>query len=332
MNTVLLSPPPISPALDLFAEIERLKRELNAVILAHYYQESEIQDVADFVGDSLALAQAAAKTEGRRHRLLRRPLHGRDRQDPEPGEAGPAARPRTPAARSPTAARRRVRRVACSTHPDHFVVSYVNCSAGGEGAERRHLHVQPTPSRSSAQVPEDQPILFAPDQHLGRWLDQEDRPRHGALAGHLHGPRDLLASRSSSSSRSQHPERRGDRAPGVRGAGAAPRRLHRLDHRAPRVRASRARRKTFIVVTEPGIIHQMQKAAPGQDVHPGAARRRLRVQRVPAHEAEHAREALPLHARPAARRSTVPERSRRRALVPLERMLEISKGAVKTPD
>ncbi len=52
----------VSPALDLFAEIERLKRQLNAVILAHYYQEPDIQDIADVIGDSLALAQAAEKT------------------------------------------------------------------------------------------------------------------------------------------------------------------------------------------------------------------------------------------------------------------------------
>src|SRR6188768_2938866 len=62
MNTVLLQPPPISPALDLFAEVERLKRELNAVILAHYYQDSDIQDLADFVGDSLELARAAQRS------------------------------------------------------------------------------------------------------------------------------------------------------------------------------------------------------------------------------------------------------------------------------
>ena len=63
MNTVLLQPPPISPALDLFAEVERLKRELNAVILAHYYQDSDIQDLADFVGDSLQLSQQAKSTK-----------------------------------------------------------------------------------------------------------------------------------------------------------------------------------------------------------------------------------------------------------------------------
>ena len=124
--------PPVDPSLDLEAEIMRLKRERNAVILAHYYQDSEIQDLADYVGDSLAALAQAAEDAGRRDRVLRRPLHGRDREDPEPRrrsscpdlDAGCSLADGCP--RRPFAA-------WLAQYPGHKVVCYINCSADGEG-------------------------------------------------------------------------------------------------------------------------------------------------------------------------------------------------------
>jgi len=72
---------------NLEQEIKRLKHQMNAVILGHYYQDSEIQDVADFVGDSLQLSQEAAAVSAEVHCFLRRPLHGRDREDSQSPEA-----------------------------------------------------------------------------------------------------------------------------------------------------------------------------------------------------------------------------------------------------
>jgi quinolinate synthase len=72
----------VDPTLDLFAEIQRLKKEKNAIILAHYYQEPDIQDIADYIGDSLGLAQKAQSS--RYDRFLRSAFYGRDRQDPQP--------------------------------------------------------------------------------------------------------------------------------------------------------------------------------------------------------------------------------------------------------
>ena len=82
-----------SVADDIAAEILDLKQKIGATILAHYYQEGEIQELADFTGDSLQLARAATKVEHADDRLLRRPLHGRDGQDAQPGQARAAARP-----------------------------------------------------------------------------------------------------------------------------------------------------------------------------------------------------------------------------------------------
>ena len=109
----------------LIDEIEELRKRENATILAHYYQEGEIQELADFTGDSLKLARAATKVKTDDHRLLRRPLHGRDGQDAQPGEARAAARPagrlqpgrQLPGRQAGAATRRCCARTAASSRP-----------------------------------------------------------------------------------------------------------------------------------------------------------------------------------------------------------------------
>src|SRR5690349_4351675 len=156
---------------DLEDRILALKKKLNAVILAHYYQEGEIQDVADFVGDSLALAQQAAKTSAdvivfcgvhfmaetakilnpRRQVLLPDLNAGCSLADRCPPDAFQAFR---------------------AKYPDHFVVTYVNSSAAVK-AMSDVICTSSNAAKVVARIPEGRPILFAPDQHLGRYVSKQ---------------------------------------------------------------------------------------------------------------------------------------------------------------
>ena len=292
-NTTLAMPSAGAPLpRDLEGEIRRLKRELNAVILAHYYQESEIQDLADFVGDSLALAQAGGEDRRRRDRLLRRPLHGRDGEDPEPGQAGAAAGPRRRAARSPTAARPAAFEAFKDKHPGAFVVTYINCSAAVK-AMSDVICTSSNAVKIVEQIPEGPADRLRARPAPGPLRDEADRPGDGPLAGHLHRPRDVQREEAGAA-QGGAPGRRGRRPPRVRGGGARSHADFIGSTKAhPRATWSRARSTEFIVVTEAGILHQMEQQRAGQEAHPGAAGQRLRLQRVPAHEAQHAGEALP---------------------------------------
>jgi quinolinate synthase len=154
--------------MDFEAEIQKLKKQLNAVILAHYYQESEIQDVADFVGDSLALAQQAEKTTADVIVFCGVHFMAETAKILNPGKlvllpdlaAGCSLSDRCP----PGAFK-----AFKDQHPGHFVVTYVNSSA----AVKAMSDVIVTSSNAVkivSKIPKDKPIIFAPDQHLGRYV------------------------------------------------------------------------------------------------------------------------------------------------------------------
>ena len=158
----------IDPTLDVFDEIERLKKEKNAILLAHYYQEPDIQDVADYIGDSLGLSQQAATTDADiivfagvhfmaetakilcpQKKVLLPDLHaGCSLADSAPTDAFRAFR---------------------EAHPEHLVISYINCTA-----EVKALSDIICTSSNARQIieslPADQPIIFAPDKNLGAYL------------------------------------------------------------------------------------------------------------------------------------------------------------------
>ncbi len=160
----------VNPTLDLFAEIEKLKKEKNAVVLAHYYQEADIQDIADYIGDSLGLAQEAEKTNA--DMIVFAGVHFM-------AETAKILNP-TKKVVIPDL------KAGCSLsdscppelfakfkeqHPGHVVVSYINCSAGIKALS----DVIVTSSNAKVIVesfPKDQKIIFAPDKNLGAYINK----------------------------------------------------------------------------------------------------------------------------------------------------------------
>jgi quinolinate synthase len=154
--------------LDLFSEIERLKKEKNAIILAHYYQEPDIQDVADFIGDSLGLAQKAEKTDadiivfaGVHFMAETAKILNPDKKVLLPDlKAGCSLADSAPAA---------LFREFRNNYPDHIVISYINCSAEMK-ALSDIICTSSNAQKIIESLPADQKIIFAPDKNLGAYL------------------------------------------------------------------------------------------------------------------------------------------------------------------
>ena len=251
---------PFVQGIDLVDEIDKLKKELNAVILAHYYQDPDIQDVADFIGDSLQLAQKAAKTDadvimfcGVHFMAETAKILNPDKLVllPDP-KAGCSLADGCP----PDAFAHFLER-----YPDHFVVSYVNCSAGVK-ALSDVIVTSSNAAKIIERVPPDRPIVFAPDQHLGRYvMKQTGRPMvlwPGVCQVH-----ELFSEKKLVGLRERHPEARIIAHPECE-AGV----LSLADH----VGSTRSLLDfviaapdgtSFIVATEPGIIHQMEQSTNG---------------------------------------------------------------------
>src|SRR5437868_5880615 len=160
----------VDPQLDLFHEIERLKKEKKAVVLAHYYQEPDIQDVADYIGDSLGLAQKAAKTNA--DMIVFAGVHFMAETakilNPTKKVVIPDLKAGCSLSEScPPALFKKFR----EQHPDHIVISYINCSAGIKALS----DIICTSSNARAIVeslPREQKIIFAPDKNLGAWINK----------------------------------------------------------------------------------------------------------------------------------------------------------------
>jgi len=246
------------PSVDLFDEIDRLRRERNAVILAHYYQEDFIQDIADFIGDSLQLAKAARDTTadvilfcGVHFMAETAKILNPDRVVLVPDmEAGCSLADSCPA---PALAAWK------EAHPDHLVVSYINCTAATK-ALSDIICTSSNAKRVIESLPADRPILFAPDRNLGSWLIR-DTGREMDLWQGTCIVHETFSERKLLDLKAEHPEARVIAHPECE-----PPILRLADHIGSTSSLLRYTQesgyRSFIVGTEPGIIHQMRKGNP----------------------------------------------------------------------
>ncbi len=247
------------PPAQLEEEINRLRREMNAVILAHYYQEDELQEIADFVGDSLQLAQAAAKTSadvivfcGVKFMAEGAKILNPTKQVLLPDlKAGCSLEESCPPARF---------RAFREAHPEHIVVSYINCSAEVK-ALSDIIVTSSNAEKIIRQLPAEQKIIFAPDKYLGAYLNKKTGRDmllwDGTCIVHERfSEKELinLKTRNASAHVIAHPE-----CPEAL--------LNHAEHigsTSSLIKFAQERPgESFIVLTEPGIFHEMRKRSPG---------------------------------------------------------------------
>jgi quinolinate synthase len=245
-------------SLDLFSEIKKLKKQKNAIILAHYYQEPDIQDAADFIGDSLGLSQQAAKTTAdiivfagvhfmaetakilspQKKVLLPDPNAGCSLADACPADKFSEFKKK---------------------YPDHIVITYVNCSA--EIKALSDIICTSTNAQKIVEtLPKDQKIIFAPDKNLGKYIEKQTGRKmvlwDGSCMVH-----EIFSLKKIMQLKEQHPKAKFI---------AHPECEENILQIADYVGSTtgllnytiKSLEQEFIVATETGIIYQMQKSSP----------------------------------------------------------------------
>lgn len=304
---------------DLFTAINDLKRDLNAVILAHYYQDPDIQDIADYIGDSLGLSQQAAATDAdvivfagvhfmaetakilNPHKLVLLP-------DLNAGCSLADSCPPQEFARFK------------AQYPNHLVISYINCTAEIK-AMSDIICTSSNAVKIVNQIPVDQPIIFAPDRNLGRYVAEQTGRElvlwQGSCIVHEtfserkmiqlkveHPKAEIIAHPECETSVLRHANYIGSTTALLKYCQSCP-------------------SQAFIVATEPGIIHQMQKEAPQKRFIPAPS-----INNCACNECPHMRlntlEKLYLAMKNRKPEITLPETIQKAALRPIQKMLEMS--------
>ncbi|HYK76852.1 MAG TPA: quinolinate synthase NadA [Daejeonella sp.] len=310
---------PIDPSLDLFEEINKLKKEKNAVVLAHYYQEPDIQDVADYIGDSLGLSQEAAKTDAdvivfagvhfmaetakilspKKKVLLPDLKAGCSLSDSCPPQLFAKFKEK---------------------YPDHLVITYVNCTA-----ELKALSDIVCTSSNAVQIvdslPKDQKIIFGPDRNLGAWVAKKTGRDlvlwNGACMVH-----EIFSQQRILKLKERHPEAKFIAHPECEEVV-----LKMADYIGSTTGLLKYTinnpAKEFIVATESGILHQMEKANPDKIFIPAPPNNACACNDCP-HMKRNTLEKLYLCMKNELPEVDVPMDIILKAQKPIERMLEIS--------
>ncbi len=244
--------------LDLFAEIEKLKKNKNAIILAHYYQEPDIQDVADFIGDSLGLAQQAEKTTadiivfaGVHFMAETAKILNPEKKVLLPDlNAGCSLSDSAPPA---------LFKLFKDKHPDHLVITYINCSAGMK-ALSDIICTSSNAEKIIESLPKAQKIIFAPDKNLGAFLNKKTGRNmllwNGACMVH-----EIFSLEKITKLKVRHPKALVIAHPECEEHILAV--ADYIGSTTGLLKFSQQSTSTeFIVATETGILHQMQKESP----------------------------------------------------------------------
>ncbi|MEO6693836.1 MAG: quinolinate synthase NadA [Ignavibacteria bacterium] len=310
---------PIDLSIDLEDEIRKLKKEMNAVILAHYYQESEIQDLADFIGDSLQLSQQAAKTKadvivfaGVHFMAETAKILNPDKLVLLPDlNAGCSLAEGCP---GPLLEKFKQK------YPDHILISYINCSAEVK-ALSDIICTSSNAVKIVNQIPLDQKIMFAPDKNLGRYvIKQSGRDmvlwQGSCIVHETFSDRKItkLKFKNPNALIIAHPECEEAVLNSADFIGSTSALLNFVTESVE---------QEFIVATEPGIIHQMQLRNPGKLFIPAPPEANCNCNECP-YMKLNTLEKLYLCMRDRKPEITMEEEIMKKALKPLQRMLAMS--------
>ncbi|WP_394333572.1 quinolinate synthase NadA [Pedobacter terrae] len=309
----------IDPTLDLFAEIEKLKKEKNAIILAHYYQEPDIQDIADYIGDSLGLSQEAAKTDADIIVFAGVHFMAETAKILSPNKTVLLPDVKAGCSLADSCPPHLFRKFK-EKYPDHLVITYVNCTA-----ELKALSDIVCTSTNAVQIveslPKDQKIIFGPDRNLGAYVAKKTGRDlvlwNGACMVH-----EIFSQEKITKLKERHPNAKFIAHPECEEV--VLKMADYIGSTTGLLKYTITNPATeFIVATESGIIHQMEKANPTKTFIPAPPNNSCACNDCP-YMKRNTLEKLYLCIKNGLPEVTVPEHIIERARKPIQRMLDIS--------